>query len=83
MRLGGVGQPVSRKEGSRVSIPEGAPSSRRMCDFGSFGCDGRTKIVNTSLFYTTEERDGMLNSGMTDGMNESYAALDRLLATLD
>ena len=45
--------------------------------------DGRTKIVNTSLFFTTEERDGMLNSGMTDGMNESYAALDRLLAKLD
>ena len=44
--------------------------------------DGRTKVVNTSLFYTTEERDGMLSSGMEQGLNESYAALDRLLATL-
>jgi uncharacterized protein YndB with AHSA1/START domain len=44
--------------------------------------DGRTKIVNTSLFFTTEERDGMLNSGMEGGLNESYAALDRLLATM-
>lgn len=43
--------------------------------------DGRTKIVNTSLFYTTEERDGMLSSGMEQGLNQSYAALDRLLAT--
>lgn len=43
--------------------------------------DGRTRIVATSLFYTTEERDGMLNSGMEQGMNESYAALDRLLAS--
>jgi uncharacterized protein YndB with AHSA1/START domain len=42
--------------------------------------DGRTRIVATSLFHTTEERDGMLNSGMEQGMNESYAALDRLLA---
>lgn len=42
--------------------------------------DGRTKIVTTSLFHTQEERDGMLNSGMEQGMNESYAALDRLLA---
>ena len=42
--------------------------------------DGRTKIVSTSLFFTQEERDGMLNSGMEGGMNESYAALDRLLA---
>ena len=42
--------------------------------------DGRTKIVTTSLFHTTEERDGMLSSGMEGGLNESYAALDRLLA---
>ena len=28
------------------------------------------------LFHTTEERDGMLKSGMEGGVNESYAALD-------
>jgi uncharacterized protein YndB with AHSA1/START domain len=44
--------------------------------------DGRTKVVNTSLFHTTEERDGMLSSGMEQGLKESYAALDRLLAKL-
>jgi len=44
--------------------------------------DGRTKVVTTSLFHTTEERDGMLNSGMEQGLSQSYAALDRLLATL-
>jgi uncharacterized protein YndB with AHSA1/START domain len=44
--------------------------------------DGRTKVVNMSLFHTTEERDGMLSSGMEQGLNQSYAALDRLLATL-
>src|SRR5688572_25639488 len=44
--------------------------------------DGRTRVVNTSLFHTTEERDGMLSSGMEQGMNDSYAALDRLLAEL-
>jgi len=43
--------------------------------------DGRTRIVATMMFYTTEERDGMLQSGMEGGMNESYAALDRLLAS--
>ena len=42
----------------------------------------RTRIVSTSLFHTTEERDGMLRSGMEAGLNESYAALDRLLAEL-
>ena len=44
--------------------------------------DGRTKLGTTSLFHTIEERDGMLNSGMERGMNESFAALDRLLVTL-
>jgi uncharacterized protein YndB with AHSA1/START domain len=43
--------------------------------------DGRTRVVTTALFHTTEERDGMLHSGMEGGLNESYAALDRLLAT--
>jgi Uncharacterized conserved protein len=41
--------------------------------------DGRTKILVTSLFYQNEERDGFMQSGMEGGMNESYAALDRLL----
>jgi uncharacterized protein YndB with AHSA1/START domain len=44
--------------------------------------DGRTKLVTTSLFMTVEDRDGMLNSGMESGVDESYAALDALLAKL-
>lgn len=44
--------------------------------------DGRTRMRTTSLFHTSEERDGMLNSGMEGGMNESYDALDRVLATM-
>lgn len=50
-------------------------------DFEDLG-DGRTRVVNTSLFYSTEERDGMLHSGMEQGLNESYAALDRLLSKM-
>jgi uncharacterized protein YndB with AHSA1/START domain len=41
---------------------------------------GRTRLTVTSLFFTPEERDGMLASGMAEGMGQSYAALDRLLA---
>jgi uncharacterized protein YndB with AHSA1/START domain len=44
--------------------------------------EGRTKVTNTSLFHTTEELEGMLSSGMEQGLAESYAALDRLLAKL-
>jgi uncharacterized protein YndB with AHSA1/START domain len=44
--------------------------------------DRRTRVVTVSEFYTREERDGMVNSGMAVGLGQSYAALDRLLATL-
>ena len=45
--------------------------------------DGRTRLVSVSLFHTTAERDGMLGSGMEGGLNESHAALDRVLAAMD
>jgi len=41
---------------------------------------GRTKLRTRSLFHTTEERDGMLASGMEGGLTESYERLDELLA---
>jgi len=40
----------------------------------------RTKVVVTTLFHSTEERDGLLGSGMESGMNETYERLDALLA---
>ena len=42
--------------------------------------DGRTRLVTTSLFMTAQDRDGMVQSGMEGGLNQSYEALDRLLA---
>ncbi|MGN6108317.1 MAG: SRPBCC family protein, partial [Kofleriaceae bacterium] len=42
--------------------------------------DGRTRLVTLSLFHTTWERDGMLSSGMEEGLNQGYAALDKVLA---
>jgi len=44
--------------------------------------DGRTRLVTVSLFFHTEERDGMLASGMESGVNESYRALDRVVASM-
>jgi len=44
--------------------------------------DGRTRVVYEDLFHTTEEREGMLESGMEGGLNESLAALDRVLAAM-
>jgi uncharacterized protein YndB with AHSA1/START domain len=40
----------------------------------------RTRIVTTTIFHHTEERDGMLASGMERGLNETYARFDELLA---
>ena len=44
--------------------------------------DGRTRLVTTSLFMTAQDRDGMVQSGMEGGLNQSYVALDRLLEKL-
>lgn len=59
---------------------DGMPAhpSRSTVEFEELG-DGRTRLVSVTEFFTPEDRDGMLQSGMEGGMNESYAALDRLL----
>ena len=44
--------------------------------------DGRTRIRVVSLFHTGEDRDGMVQSGMETGLNQSYEALDRVLAQM-
>ncbi|GEB13483.1 SRPBCC family protein [Pimelobacter simplex] len=43
---------------------------------------GRTRLEALSVVYDFESRAGMLASGMEVGVNEGYAALDRLLAEL-
>ena len=44
--------------------------------------NGRTKLVSISMFFTAQERDGMMAAGMEGGMNLSYQALDRVLASM-
>jgi uncharacterized protein YndB with AHSA1/START domain len=39
----------------------------------------RTKLIAQSVFQSVEDRDGMLQSGMTEGVNDSYDRLDELL----
>jgi len=43
--------------------------------------DGRTTVTSTVKFERKEHRDGMLASGMENGMNEGYDRLDELLRT--
>ena len=41
--------------------------------------DGKTIITDNIVFQSVEDRDGMLQSGMESGQNESYERLDELL----
>jgi uncharacterized protein YndB with AHSA1/START domain len=42
--------------------------------------DGKTKMTVTSSFFSVEDRDGMIQSGMEEGMQSTYDALDKVLA---
>jgi len=39
----------------------------------------RTKIIEKSVFLSTEDRDGMIQADMKKGITESYDRLDELL----
>ena len=40
---------------------------------------GRTKLVAQSVFQSVADRDGMMQSGMEEGVNDSYRRLDEVL----
>ncbi len=44
--------------------------------------NGKTKITTKSIFQNKEDRDGMLGSGMEEGMAESIERLDALVKDL-
>lgn len=41
--------------------------------------EGKTKITVTQSFFSVQDRDGMLQSGMEEGMKKTYSNLDELL----
>ena len=40
---------------------------------------GKTKLFITSTYFSVADRDGMLQSGMEEGMNNTYDKLEELL----
>lgn len=40
----------------------------------------RTRVVDHAVYQTVEDRDGMVDSGMEQGLRECYERLDELLA---
>jgi uncharacterized protein YndB with AHSA1/START domain len=43
----------------------------------------KTKLKVTQSFFSVEDRDGMLQSGMEEGMQNTYNTLDKILAEVD
>jgi uncharacterized protein YndB with AHSA1/START domain len=43
---------------------------------------GRTRAHIHSVYQSLEDRDGMVQAGMGDGVNEGFERLDELLATM-
>ncbi len=39
----------------------------------------RTRLMSQSVFLSVEDRDGMMQTGMEEGINKSYERLDELL----
>jgi uncharacterized protein YndB with AHSA1/START domain len=44
--------------------------------------DGKTEIIDTAKYSSLEDLEGMLNTGMEGGANESMQRLEELLATM-
>ncbi|HVF08840.1 MAG TPA: SRPBCC family protein [Actinomycetota bacterium] len=42
--------------------------------------DGKTVVHTNTVFQSIEDRDGMVQSGMAEGMNDGYDRLEELLA---
>lgn len=62
---------------------EGAPGhvsldTQRLIDLGN----GRTRVATHSVFMSVEDRDAMVENGMSVGVEEGFERLDELLATL-
>ena len=61
---------------------EGAPGNVSMDTATLEEQDGKTVMRVNSVFQSVEARDAMYESGMADGMNDSFDRLDDLLAKL-
>ncbi|HSX29587.1 MAG TPA: SRPBCC family protein [Candidatus Saccharimonadales bacterium] len=60
-------------------LPERGHVSMEKMELHDAG-NGKTKMTVVTTFFSAADRDGMLQSGMEDGMNNTYDAFDKLLA---
>ena len=61
---------------------EGIPGHHVLLETITFeDLNGKTRIIDQSVFQSVEDRDGMLQDGMEGGADESMDRLDQLLAS--
>ena len=61
---------------------EGAPGNVSLDTLTLEEHDGTTTVRTNSVYQSVEARDGMVHSGMAEGMNEGYDRLEELLGKL-
>ncbi len=62
-------------------LPETGHVLLQVARFGDLP-GNRTRLTLQSVFLSVEDRDGMMQSGMEEGINQSYERLDELLEKL-
>ena len=45
--------------------------------------NGKTKLISTGTFMSVADRDGMVQSGMEEGMQQTYTRLDEVLLGME
>jgi uncharacterized protein YndB with AHSA1/START domain len=58
---------------------EGSPGNVSMDTLTLEERDGRTTVPTNSVYQSVEARDGMVQSGMAEGMDDGYDRLEELL----
>jgi uncharacterized protein YndB with AHSA1/START domain len=58
---------------------EGSPGNVSMDTLTLEERDGRTTVRTNSVYQSVEARDGMVQSGMAEGMDDGYDRLEELL----
>ena len=78
----GVYHEVSPKRTVQTFEYEGMPGHVILEVMSLEDIDGKTKATQKSIFESVEDRDGMLSTGMKEGMTESHERLAKLLENL-
>ncbi|MGB8232388.1 MAG: SRPBCC family protein [Methanobacterium sp.] len=75
----GVYHDVKPYQVTRTMEWEGMPGHVLLESVKMEEIDGKTKVTNNTVFQSVEDRDGMVETGMKGGVDESYDRFNELL----